>query len=191
MNICIYGASSAEIDPVFLETSEQFGRLIAKRGHTLYFGGGDSGVMGAAARGVRAEGGKMVSVVPSFFNVDGVLYPHADQIIYTDTMSARKQFLEKESDAFAALPGGIGTYDELFECITDKSLGIHNKPIAILNTAHYYDIISRLLEHTIEYKFMKPECRSLYRFFEDGADLISYFENYIPQENENSFFKGD
>ena len=189
MNICIYGASSADIDKIFLDGAYEMGRGIAKRGHILYFGGGDSGVMGAAARGAYAEGGKMVSVVPSFFNVDGVLFPHSTDIIYTETMGERKQYLEAHSDAFIAMPGGIGTYDEFFECITNKQLGIHNKPVAVYNEDRYYDLVEKLLFHTAEKGFMKLECRGLCRFFDDREALLDYLESYIPEDNPFSFFK--
>ena len=189
MNICIYGASSADIDDRFLEESEKMGREIAKRGHVLYFGGGDTGVMGAAARGVFAEGGKMVSVVPSFFNVDGVLFEHPTDIIYTETMGERKQYLEEHSDAFIAMPGGIGTYDEFFECITNKQLGIHNKAVTVFNVDHYFDLMEQLLLHTMEKGFLKKECRALYQYFEDCGTLLDYLESYVPADNPFSFFK--
>ena len=189
MNICIYGASSANIGRHYLEASAEMGREIAKRGHVLYFGGGDAGVMGAAARGVYAEGGKLVSVVPSFFNVDGVLFPHPTDIIYTETMGERKQYLEAHSDAFIAMPGGIGTYDEFFECITNKQLGIHNKAVTVFNVDHYYDIVEQLLVHTMDQGFLKQECRALYRFFTDCGALLDYVESYVPAENPYSFFK--
>lgn len=189
MNICIYGASSAAIDKHFLEVSEEMGRMIAARGHVLYFGGGASGVMGAAARGAYAEGGQIVSVVPSFFNVDGILFEPVSDIIYTETMGERKQVLEDHSDAFIAMPGGIGTYDEFFGCITNKQLGIHNKAVAVFNADHYFDPLETLLEHTMKAGFMKSECRSLFRFFKDCGTLLDHLESYVPEDNPFSFFK--
>ena len=118
MVICLYGASSQNIHPAYLEGVEAFGRAMGKRGHALLFGGGDKGLMGAAARGVKAEKGRVIGVAPRFFNVDGVLYPHCDEFFYTDTMRERKQILEDKADAFVAVPGGIGTFDELFEILT-------------------------------------------------------------------------
>lgn len=189
MNICIFGASSALIDRKYLDVSHEMGRAIALHGHTLYFGGGDTGVMGAAARGTSSAGGKTVSVVPSFFDVDGVLYPHTDRTVYTETMGERKQYLESHSDAFIAMPGGIGTYDEFFECITNKQLGIHNKPVAVFNVFHYYDIVKELIEHTIEERFMKTQCRSLCVFLDNTDDILKYIEEYVPSHNPDSFFK--
>ena len=185
----MYGASSALIDKKYLDAAYELGHETALRGHVLYFGGGDSGVMGAAARGASAAGGRIVSVVPSFFDVDGILYPSPSKIVYTETMGERKQYLESHSDAFIAAPGGIGTYDEFFECITNKQLGIHNKPVAVLNTGHYYDIVSELLEHTIREGFMKRACRSLCEFFTDCGALMDYLEQYVPGSNPDSFFK--
>ncbi len=189
MNICMYGASSALIEKKYLDAAFELGRGIALRGHALYFGGGDTGVMGAAAKGAYHAGGTIVSVVPSFFNVDGVLFKHPTRIVYTETMSERKQYLESHSDAFIAAPGGIGTYDEFFECITNRQIGIHNKPVAVFNVGHYYDLIKELLEHTISERFLKEECRALCSFFEDSGTLLNFLESYVPKDNPDSFFK--
>ncbi len=114
MVICLYGASSQDIHPDYFSGVEAFGRQMGLRGHALLFGGGDKGLMGAAARGVKGAEGRVIGVAPRFFNVDGVLYPHCDEFFYTDTMRQRKQILEDKADAFVAVPGGIGTFDELF-----------------------------------------------------------------------------
>ena len=177
MNICIYGASSAQIDKKYLDISYELGQLIAQRGHTLYFGGGNTGVMGAAAEGAFSQGGKIVGVAPSFFDTEGVLYPKVTKMIFTETMAGRKQYLEARSDAFIAMPGGIGTYDEFFECITNKQLGLHDKPGTVLNAFGYYDLLKDLLEHTISERFMAESCRALCGFFGDCATLMDDLED--------------
>ena len=118
MNICIYGASSNEIDNIYIKYTEHLGQVMGKRGHNLVFGGGAKGLMGAAARGVVKGGGNVIGIAPSFFNVDGVLFEECSEFIYTDTMRERKLAMEEKSDAFIATPGGIGTFDELFEIKT-------------------------------------------------------------------------
>ena len=139
MNICVYGAASDDINKEYIKAGEQLGRIIAKKGHSLVFGGGACGLMGAAARGVYSEGGYITAVVPSFFNVDGALFEYSNKIVFTETMRERKKNLEEFSDAFIITPGGIGTFDEFFEIIALRSLERHQKPVAVLNTLGFYD----------------------------------------------------
>lgn len=181
MVICVYGASSQQIHPDYLSGVEDFGRAMGKRGHALLFGGGDKGLMGAAARGVKGTAGTVIGVAPRFFNVDGVLYPHCDEFYYTDTMRERKQILEDKADAFVAVPGGIGTFDELFEILTLKQLGRHAKPIALLNLRGYYDPLLALLDKAISEGFMKEECRVLWAAFDKADALLDYLEGYEGQ----------
>ena len=176
MNLCLYGASSDQIAPAYLQAVEALGAKLAARGHGMVFGGGAQGLMGAAARGVSSQRGYILGVAPSFFNVDGVLYPHCSEFIYTETMRQRKQIMEDRADGFIMVPGGIGTYEEFFEMLTLKQLGRHSKPIAILNLNGYYDLLEQLLEQTIRQGFMKPACRSLYGVFSDADALLDYLE---------------
>ena len=176
MNLCLYGASSDQIAPAYLQAVEALGAKLAARGHGMVFGGGAQGLMGAAARGVSSQHGYILGVAPSFFNVDGVLYPHCTEFIYTETMRQRKQIMEDRADGFIMVPGGIGTYEEFFEMLTLKQLGRHSKPIAILNLNGYYDLLEQLLEQTIRQGFMKPACRSLYGVFSDADALLDYLE---------------
>ena len=176
MNLCLYGASSDQIAPAYLQAVEALGEKLARRGHGLVFGGGAQGLMGAAARGVSSRHGYILGVAPSFFNVDGVLYPHCTEFIYTETMRQRKQIMEERADGFIMVPGGIGTYEEFFEMLTLKQLGRHSKPIAVLNLDGYYDLLQQMLEQTIEQGFMKPACRDLYGVFSDADALLDYLE---------------
>jgi len=178
MNICIYGASSNSIDKIYLDTAYSIAATMAKRGHTLVFGGGGNGVMGATARGAYDNNGKIIGVAPTFFLVDGVLYDKCTEFIYTETMRERKQILEEKSDAFIIAPGGIGTFDEFFEILTLKQLEQHNKPIAIFNVNGYYDNMLKMLENTANANFMKPKSLELYKVFDDEALLLDYIENY-------------
>ena len=180
MNICLYGASSDEIAPVYPQTIEAFGRLLAQRGHTLVYGGGAAGLMGAAARGVTAEGGSIIGVAPRFFSADGVLYQHCTEFVYTDTMRQRKQIMEDRSEGFVMVPGGIGTFEEFFEVLTLKQLGQHQKPIAIYNINGYFDDLEKLILHAMDEGFMQHSCKELYAFFDDGEALLEYLEQYRP-----------
>jgi len=178
MQICVYGASSNTIDPSYLSAGEELGRAMAARGHGLVFGGGAQGMMGAAARGVTAGGGTILGIAPSFFNVDGVLYPDCTEFIYTDTMRERKQLMEDHSDAFVTTPGGIGTFEEFFEILTLKQLGRHNKPIAVFNIDGYYDDMQRMVETAVRQNFLQEACLGLYGVFTRTDDLLRSLEEY-------------
>ncbi len=156
MNVCIYGASSTQIAQEYITDTEALGEALARAGHSLVYGAGGAGLMGAAARGMTRGGGYIVGVVPSFLKVDGILYEHCDEMVYTDTMRERKQIMDERSDAFIVTPGGIGTYEEFFEMYTLKQLGRHNKPIIVYNIGGYYDRLLEMLRFTVEEKFMKP-----------------------------------
>lgn len=182
MNLCVYGASSDVIDKKYIMYGELLGEEMARRGHSLIFGGGAHGLMGAVARGISRGGGEIIGVAPSFFQVDGVLYDKCTEFIYTDTMRERKQIMEERSDAFIMTPGGIGTFEEFFEILTLKQLARHNKPIAVLNTDGYFDDITKLLSRAVDGKFMKPETTKLYEFFTDCNALLDYIESYEYQE---------
>ncbi len=182
MNICVYGASSDAIDKCYIEAGELLGEELAKRGHTLVFGGGAAGLMGAVARGATRKNGRIIGIAPSFFDVDGVLFDKCTELIYTETMRERKQLLEEISDAFIMSPGGIGTYEEFFEVLTLKQLDRHNKPIAILNTDGYYTPMDNLLRETAKGGFMREESLKLYKIFENAEKVVDYIENYVPTE---------
>ena len=161
MNICLYGASSTEIGESYLIATEELGELLARRGHSLVYGAGGAGLMGAAARGMKRGGGCVVGVVPSFLKVDGVLFDGCDEMIFTDTMRQRKQMMEERADAFIVTPGGIGTYEEFFEIYTLKQLGQLHKPIVIYNIDGYYDEMLAMLRRTVDERFMREASLAL------------------------------
>ena len=162
MNICIYGASSAQLEQIYYDKTEELGKMMAKRGHGLVFGGGATGMMGSAARGVDVE----------------VLYQNCSEFIFTDTMRERKKLLEERSDATIVTPGGIGTYEEFFEILTLKSLHRLDRPIVLYNINGYYDGMEVLLRHTADEKFMDPSNLKLCEFMDDPEQILSYIENY-------------
>lgn len=189
MNICVYGASSTTIDKSYIEAGENLGRMIGSRGYGLVFGGGNNGLMGAAARGVHEIGMPVIGIAPSFFQVDGILYPHCTEFIYTETMRERKQLLEEKSCAFIITPGGIGTFDEFFEILTLKQLSRHTKPIAILNTNGYYNKMLAMLESSIAGGFLNREAEELYFVSDDPEKIMDYIENYNPADEPITKFK--
>ena len=182
MNICVYGASSKTIDAQFTDAGHALGYLLAQHGYGLVFGGGDNGMMGAVARGTHDGGGRIIGIAPRFFNVDGVLYPHCDELIYTETMRERKQKMEDLSGAFIVSPGGIGTFEEFFEILTLKQLGRTKKPLVILNTAGYYDDMLNMMRHTVESNFMSAQTFDLIAVVNTPEQAIDYIEHYVEQE---------
>lgn len=179
MRICVYGAASSAIDPDYIEKTEELGRKIALRGHSLVFGGGARGLMGAVARGVREGSGYIVGVVPRFFLEESaeVIDTLCDELIQTDTMRQRKQTMEENADGFIVLPGGVGTFEEFFEILTLKQLCRHNKPIAVYNLNGYYNEIRQALEMAIEKKFIRQSCKELYRITDSTDELLQYLES--------------
>lgn len=189
MNICVYGASSTTIDKIYIEAGEELGRKIGQRGYGLIFGGGNNGLMGAAARGVHETGMPVTGIAPSFFQVDGILYPHCTDFIYTETMRERKRLLEEKSCAFIITPGGIGTFDEFFEILTLKQLSRHDKPIAILNTNGYFNKMLDMLKHCVDGGFLNKEAEELYFVSENPDEILDYIKNYDPVNEPITKFK--
>lgn len=189
MRICVYGASSDLIDESYKEVVEKMAEDMAKRGHSLVFGAGATGLMGAAARGMYKNKGHILGVVPTFFNVDGIIFENCTELVRPETMRERKQIMEDNADGFVMVPGGIGTFEEFFEILTLKQLGRHNKPIAVLNTNGFYNAMQDMMKIAVEHKFIKENCYELYELFDDYKDVLSYLENYVPMPIEPSVYK--
>ena len=189
MNICLYGASSNAIAKSYINPTEELGAKIAERGHTLIYGGGAEGLMGAAARGAYSQGGKIIGIVPSFLNVDGILFDNCDEMIFTETMRERKQLMEEKSDAFIVTPGGVGTFDEFFEILTLKQLGRHSKPIAVFNINGYFDSLVEQLKNAVHKQFMNPESFELCFFADSANKLINYIEYAVKEPEQAKIYK--
>lgn len=189
MKLCLYGASSNLIDKKYIEATEKLGEEMAKRGHTLVFGGGANGLMGAAARGATKAGGEIIGISPKFFDVDGVLYDKCTEFIYTETMQERKHLLVTKSDGFIVMPGGPGTFDELFETLSLRQLGIHNKPIAVFNIDGYFDPLGQMLKNAFNGKFMTNEILELCPLFDSETELLKYLEENANGTGDFSVLK--
>ncbi len=189
MRICVYGASSNDISPIFIEQGEKLGYEMAKRNIGLTFGAGANGMMGAVARGITKGGGHIIGVAPKFFNVDGVLYEKCDELIRPDTMRQRKQIMEDNADGFIITPGGIGTFEEFFEILTLKQLAQLNKPIVIMNTEGYYNDMLNMMETAVKKDFILESVKSLYVVMTEVNDILNYVENYIQTEIDVKQYK--
>ena len=180
MKICVFGAASKTIDEKYITPVEDMGEYLARHGHSLVFGAGSTGEMGAASRGFKRGGGIIHGVVPRFFkeNLDEFVNWDCDEMTLTETMRERKGIMESLADAFIITPGGAGTFEEFFEVLTLKQLGRHRKPIAIYNIDGYYDKMKALLEYTAEEKFMDFSVLDLVVFLDEPAAVLDYLENY-------------
>ncbi len=186
MRICVYGAASPTIDREYFEKVEELGKEMASREHSLVFGGGGNGLMGAAARGVHSAGGSILGVIPRFFGEENIeaICDFCDELIEPETMRERKKIMEDNADAFIVVPGGIGTFEEFFEILTLKQLCRHNKPIAIYNLLGYYDELSVMMEQAVKKGFIRENCKELYEITDDLNELFGYIE--APQSQGRS-----
>lgn len=183
MRICVYGAASPTIDKNYMKATEKMGEALAKRGHSLVFGAGANGLMGAAATGFEKSNGHIIGVIPTFFENENIeeIFECCDELILTETMRERKQIMEDKAEAFIVVPGGIGTYEEFFEILTLKQLCRHKKPIAVYNILGYYNELNAAILSAIEKEFIKDNCRELYFISDDLDKIIEYIEAPIRE----------
>ena len=179
MVICVFGSSSERIDKEYLDTAESLAKSIVKKGHDVVFGAGKYGVMGATARGVSAENGRLIGVSPEFFKEMDVLYDGCTELIFTETMRERKGIMEDRSDAFIICAGGMGTFEEFFEVLTLKQLERHTKPIIIYNVKGYYDPMLGMLDNAVQQNFMSDDCNKLYTVANTEEEVFEQLENYV------------
>jgi uncharacterized protein (TIGR00730 family) len=155
-SICVYCASGPGTNPAFVQTAKDFGRVLAENDIRLVYGGGAVGLMGALANSVLDFGGTVTGVIPEFLTNREHMMLRAQERIVTRDMHERKRIMFERADAFVALPGGVGTLEELVEQITWAQLGRHKKPILIANTEHFWDPLCTLLEHMRQVEFIRP-----------------------------------
>lgn len=171
-SIAVYCASSNKLRPLFVEAAERLGNLIAAEGMRLVYGDGGIGLMAAVARGALNNGGEVIGVIPQFMVDQGWNNPSSTQTIVTQTMHERKATICDISDAMVALPGGIGTFEELLECLTWKQLGLHHNPVVILNTDGYYDRLLACLDLMVEEQMMRPIHKEMFVVVNQPEEVI-------------------
>ena len=184
MKVCIYGSASDKIDKIYKDTCYDLGLALAKRQHSMVFGAGGAGLMGVTARGFKAGGAYVHGFIPKFFEENGyeAIFYEADKITYTETMAERKAGMENECDAFIVVPGGLGTFEELFQIYTLKQLGRHKKAIVLFNINGYYDKMLEVIETSMEKGFINKECGDLIKVVDTIEEAISYIENYDTKD---------
>lgn len=172
MNICLYASGSRKIDEIYTNEAYRLGCRLAKENHTLVFGGGDTGLMGACAKGVHDNNGKSIGISPEWIGNFEPLCKNCSEFIYVDSMDERKKEFLNNSEAFIIAPGGIGTLDEFFEIITLKKLKRHDKPIIIFNINHFYDTMLKMIDEMNEKGFLYKQETLFYT----AADIDEIFE---------------
>jgi cytokinin riboside 5'-monophosphate phosphoribohydrolase len=188
VRICVFCSSSDAVDQVFIDAASEMGKLIAQGGHSLVFGGGRVGLMGAVARGVHAGGGKVVGIIPSFMNRPGVPYLESDELEFTGHMRERKARMMELAEAFIALPGGFGTLEEMSEVITLKQFDFVKAPLVAVNIRGFYDKLSEFFEVFYAARFAKPAFRATCPFVAGPAEAMAYIQAYSPPESTSKWF---
>jgi len=171
-SVCVYCGSSNRVDPKFLDAATELGRLMGEAGLRLIYGGGRVGLMGRVADGVLAAGGTVLGIIPGHLHDREVAHPGVSELMVVDTMHERKMLMAEQADAFVVLPGGYGTLDEMFEIITWRQLGLHDKPLVLVDLFGYWAPLAQLLDTIIETGFAQPECRQLYRTVTSVAEIL-------------------
>ena len=183
--VCVYCGSSDRMSDEYLQAARQMGSAIARRGLLLVYGAGCTGLMGAVADGALDEGGEVVGVIPEMFNTPALMHTGLTQLEIVDSMHSRKQRLVDIADAFIALPGGYGTFEELFEVLTWAQIGLHSKPVGILNTQGYFEPLISAIERARVEGFIYNEHQALYVCDTDPKALLDKLDHYqYPQGME-------
>ena len=177
-SIAVYCGSSAGTNGIYRDQAAQLGRILAGRGTEVVFGGGKVGLMGFLADAAMEAGGKVTGIIPGFLHVKEVAHDGLTEMITVETMHERKALIYKMSDAFIALPGGFGTLEELFEMLTWGQLGLHQKPVGILNVNNYFDPILNGIDSMVDAGFLKMENRDMIQVSDRPDELLSKLEQY-------------
>jgi uncharacterized protein (TIGR00730 family) len=177
MTVCVFASSSSRIDPKYIQAAAELGSLLARSGMKVIYGGGGIGLMGALADAVIENGGSITGVIPSFMNDEGWGHPHVNEMIVTSDMGDRKKNMFARADAVVALPGGIGTLEELTEAITLKQLGLFRGPVVILNTLNFYKSLIDFLEHMVSGNFMRSEHKDMWVIAVTPEEVLNALAN--------------
>ena len=177
MTVCVFASSSSRIDLKYVQAAAELGSLFARSKMKVIYGGGGIGLMGALADAVIENGGSITGVIPSFMNDEGWGHPGLNNMIVTTDMGDRKKNMFARADAVVALPGGIGTLEELTEAITLKQLGLFKGPVVILNTLDFYKSLFDFLEHMVSGNFMRSEHKDMWVIADTPEEVLNAIAN--------------
>lgn len=185
MQICVYMGSRSGSDPAYLESAVALGREMARRGHGLVYGGATSGLMGAVADEMISAGARSFGVIPKALADLEIAHEGVSELVITEDMHERKKAMLDRADGFIALPGGLGTFEELFEALTWQQLGLHSKPVGLLNAGGYYDGLLAFLDQSVAAGFVSPHHRASLICADEPAELLDMIESarvvYVPK----------
>jgi len=177
MTVCIFAASSSRVNDEYNKAASELGALLAKAGIDIVFGGGGIGLMGKIADAVKENGGRITGVIPSFMEEEGWGHKGIDMMIVTADMSERKKRLFEMSDAVVALPGGVGTLEELTEAITLKQLSLFDGPIIILNTLEFYNPLFEFFDVMVDNHFLRKEHKAIWEIADTPGEVVAALRN--------------
>ena len=178
--ICVFCGSSAGTRPQYRKCAEELGAEFARRNIGLVYGGGNVGLMGAIADAVLESGGEAIGVIPEYLMTREIGHKQLTKLHIVHSMHERKALMADLSDAFIALPGGFGTFEEFFEVLTWSQLGLHLKPCGIVNVLNYYSPLLAMLDHAVEERFLKAQNRALVLSAENPQALLQALEEWRP-----------
>ncbi len=178
--VCVFCGSSPGSHPVFADAARRMGETLAARGLTLVYGGGRVGLMGEIARAALAAGGHVIGVIPQALLRKELVYEDLTELHVVESMHARKALMAERADAFVAMPGGYGTFEEFCEVLTWGQLGFHHKAVALLNVAGYFDGLLALFDRAVAEQFVRPAHRALVLAEDDPGRLLDRLDAYRP-----------
>ncbi len=177
--ICVFCGSSYGDDPAFRDAARAIGTGIAKAGWSVVFGGGGNGLMGDVARSAQAGGATVQGIIPAFLQLLEPPISAEERLIVTPHIQERKALMLQMSDAFVVLPGGLGTFDEFFEVAVEAQLGVHDKPIVVVNVNGYYDALDAMLHATVKAGFAREKTLKLYDLADGPQDALKILEGRL------------
>lgn len=180
--VCVFCGSASGRSPAYSEAAREVGTELVRRGCALVYGGGRVGLMGEVATAVTSAGGPVIGVIPHALSAKEIAYSDATELIITDTMHSRKALMADRADGFLALPGGFGTADELFEILTWAQLGIHRKPVGLLNVNGFFTPLLAWLDHIVGEGLLKAKHRELLLVADTVSELLDTMERYEPPD---------
>ena len=181
---CVYCGSSPGKPPAYREAADALAQRLAQQGIGLVYGGGSVGIMGSIADAMVAAGAEVIGVIPRALDEKEVSHAGVSELVVVDSMHERKALMAELSDGFIALPGGLGTIEELFEVLTWTQLGFHHKPCGLLNVQGYFDQLVAFLDHTVEQAFVKPVHRDILLVEENADSLLRRMAAFQPPADE-------
>ena len=182
-SVCVYCGSGPGIDPRYVDAAQALGHAIADAGLELVYGGGSLGLMGETARATLSRGGRVTGIIPDFLSQKERMLKDVDELIVVDDMHERKMLMFKRADAFVALPGGIGTLEELVEQLTWSQLGQHGKPVVIANIADFWTPFLSLLDHMREQKFIRDGLDVSFEVVDRAGEIIPAIQRRAADPN--------